>query len=67
MSVSKMKRHLSPTEKIFTHNGVIDELERGQRNLTLAIHPDLFVYLKGSTDPEVIVFLLLTHSLKADP
>ena len=49
------------------HNGVIDEFERDQRNLTLAIDPDLFVYLKESTDPEVIVFLLLTHGLKADP
>ena len=49
------------------HNGVIDEFERGQRNLTLAIDPNLFVYLKESTDPEVIFFLLLTHSLKADP
>jgi predicted glutamine amidotransferase len=67
MSVSKMKRHLSQTEKIFMHNGVIDEFERDQRNLTLAIDPDLFVYLKESTDPEVIVFLLLTHGLKADP
>ena len=67
MSVSKMKRHLSPTEKIFTHNGVIDEFERGQRNLTLAIDPDLYAYLKGSNDSEVIVFLLLTHSLKANP
>ena len=49
------------------HNGVIDEFERGQRNLTLTIDPDLFVYLKGSTDPEVIFFRLVTHSLKADP
>ena len=48
------------------HNGVIDEFERDQRSLTLAIDPDFF-YLKGSTDPEVIVFLLLTHSLTADP
>ena len=29
------------------HNDVIDEFERGQRNLTLAIDPDLFVYLRG--------------------
>ena len=49
------------------HNGVIDEFERGQRNLTLTIDPDLFVYLKGSTNSEAIFFLLLTHSLKADP
>jgi len=46
---------------------VIDEFERGQRNLTLAIDPDLYVYLKGSIDSEVIVFLLLTHGLKAAP
>ena len=49
------------------HNGVIDEFERDQRNLTLAIDPDLYVYLKGSIDSKVIVFLLLTHGLKADP
>ena len=49
------------------HNGVIDEFERGQRNLALAIDPDIFVYLKGSTDWEAIFLLLLTHSLKADP
>ena len=49
------------------HNGVIDEFDLNQRNLTLAIDPDLFVYLKVSTDPEVIFFLILTHSLKAYP
>ena len=65
--MSNMKRHLSPTEKIFMHNGVIDEFDLNQRNLTLAIDPDLFVYLKVSTDPEVIFFLILTHSLKAYP
>ena len=27
MSVSDMKRHLSPIEKIFMHNGVIGEFE----------------------------------------
>lgn len=47
MSVSNMKRHLLPTEKMCMHNDVIDEFERGQRNLTLAIDPDLFVYLRG--------------------
>ena len=67
-SVSKVNCHPFAHGKwMFMHNGVIGDFERVRRNLTMAIAPELFPCLQGSTDSEVLFYLLLTFGLDRDP
>jgi predicted glutamine amidotransferase len=52
---------------IFVHNGFIAEFERLRRELVLAIDPELFPEVQGTTDSETIFFLALPFGLKEDP
>jgi glutamine amidotransferase len=52
---------------LFVHNGVIQGYELMRRELMLAVEPDLFANIKGSTDSEVIFHLALTFGLEHDP
>jgi predicted glutamine amidotransferase len=52
---------------LFAHNGFIAEFKRLRRELLLAIDPELFPDLVGSTDSEVLFFLALTFGLKEEP
>jgi predicted glutamine amidotransferase len=52
---------------LFVHNGVIQGFELMRRELMLAVEPDLFAGIKGSTDSEVIFYLALTFGLEHDP
>lgn len=52
---------------MWMHNGVIAEFDRIKRDLLLAIDPDLFCAVEGSTDSEVFFFLALTFGLDQDP
>jgi predicted glutamine amidotransferase len=52
---------------LFQHNGEIHEFGRLKRDLVLAIAPELFPRIGGSTDSEVMFFLALTFGLKDDP
>ncbi|MDI2097458.1 class II glutamine amidotransferase [Ruicaihuangia caeni] len=52
---------------LFMHNGVIREFPRLHRQLALAIAPELFESVRGTTDSEVLFFLALTHGLREDP
>lgn len=51
---------------LFQHNGAIKDFQRLKRDLVLAISPDLFSRITGSTDSEVMFFLALTFGLEND-
>lgn len=52
---------------IFVHNGYVADYERLRRELLLAVHPDLFKNIAGSTDSELLFHLALTFGLLDDP
>jgi predicted glutamine amidotransferase len=52
---------------LFVHNGFIGDFHRLRRDLMLAIDPELFAEVEGSTDTEVVFYLALTHGLTEDP
>jgi predicted glutamine amidotransferase len=52
---------------LFVHNGFIADFDRMRRNLMLALEPDLFCEVHGSTDTEVVFNLALTFGLQDDP
>lgn len=52
---------------LFVHNGFIAEFGRLRRDLLLAIDPDLFGGIEGTTDSEVLFHLALTFGLTEDP
>ncbi len=52
---------------LFVHNGVIQGFEHMRRELMLAIAPELFANVQGSTDSEVLFHLALTFGLEHDP
>ena len=49
------------------HNGLIREFPRVKRDLVLAIDPELYPSIEGSTDSEVFFYLALTLGLEDDP
>ena len=52
---------------MFVHNGYIAEFDRLRRPLMLAVRPDLFGAILGTTDSEVMFHLALTFGLADDP
>ena len=52
---------------LFVHNGYVADYDRLRRDLLLAVHPDLFLNIHGSTDSEVLFHLALTFGLTRDP
>jgi glutamine amidotransferase len=52
---------------LFVHNGFIAEFHSLRRELMLAVDPDLFGDIEGSTDTEVVFYLALTLGLQEDP
>ncbi|WP_182903160.1 class II glutamine amidotransferase [Microbispora sp. H10830] len=52
---------------LWMHNGAISGFGRVKRDLVMAIAPDLFPAIEGSTDSEVMFFLALTFGLPEDP
>lgn len=52
---------------LFVHNGFIRDFRRLRRRLLLAVDPDLFEGIEGSTDSEVMFHLALTFGLVDDP
>jgi predicted glutamine amidotransferase len=53
--------------RLFVHNGYIEDFPRLRRDLVLAVAPELFPSIMGSTDSEVIFNLALTFGLEDDP
>src|SRR5436190_15179154 len=52
---------------LFVHNGFVAGFHGLRRELMLAVDPDLFADVQGSTDSEVILHLALTEGLEEDP
>lgn len=52
---------------LWMHNGLIGEFPRVKRELVLAIDPELYPHIEGSTDSEVFFYLALTLGLEDDP
>jgi glutamine amidotransferase len=52
---------------LFVHNGYVADVHRLRRDLMLAIEPERFADVQGSTDTEVVFHLALTLGLEDDP
>ena len=52
---------------LFAHNGEILEVEKLRRDLMLAVVPELFTEILGTTDSELMFYLALTFGLEKDP
>jgi glutamine amidotransferase len=52
---------------LFVHNGYVAGLKEMRRDLMLAIAPELFPEVKGTTDTEILFHLALTFGLETDP
>ena len=52
---------------LFVHNGFIADFHLLRRDLMLAIDPEQFADVQGSTDTEVVFHLALTFGLEEDP
>jgi predicted glutamine amidotransferase len=52
---------------LFVHNGVIGDFRALHRDLAMAVDPELFPSIQGSTDSEVLFHLALTFGLEQDP
>ena len=51
---------------LFVHNGEINEYGRLRRDLAFAVSPELFPYIEGSTDSELMFMLALTFGMEGD-
>jgi glutamine amidotransferase len=52
---------------LWMHNGVLAGFHGFRRDLALAVAPELFADIEGSTDSEVFFYLALTFGLEEDP
>jgi predicted glutamine amidotransferase len=52
---------------LFVHNGYVGDFKTIRRDLMMAIDPELFGGIMGSTDTEVVFRLALTFGLEEDP
>jgi glutamine amidotransferase len=52
---------------LWAHNGAIAGFRDAKRELALAVAPELFPSIEGSTDSELFFFLALTFGLEDDP
>ena len=52
---------------LFMHNGAIKDFPKVKRDLTLAVSPELFPLIEGSTDSELFFHLALTFGLQDSP
>jgi glutamine amidotransferase len=52
---------------IFVHNGFLSDYERVRRELALAVAPELFPCIEGTTDSELLFYLALTFGLTTEP
>jgi glutamine amidotransferase len=52
---------------MFAHNGLIENFPRVRRDLLVAIDPERFSALEGSTDSELMFYLAMTFGLEHEP
>ena len=51
---------------LFVHNGAINDFTKLHRDLAFAVSPELFPYIHGSTDSELMFLLALTFGMEDD-
>jgi predicted glutamine amidotransferase len=52
---------------LWMHNGYIEGLRTVRRDLAMAVDPELYPDIEGTTDTELLFYLALTYGLQADP
>lgn len=52
---------------LWMHNGLLAGFTSYKRDMALAVDPDLFPLIEGSTDSELLFYLALTFGLEDDP
>jgi len=52
---------------LWMHNGLIRDFAKIKRDLVLAVDPELYPSIEGSTDSETLFYLALTYGLEDDP
>jgi glutamine amidotransferase len=52
---------------LFQHNGSVPEFRKLKRQMMFDVDPELFPYIEGSTDSEMLFFLALSFGLRDDP
>lgn len=52
---------------LFVHNGLIRGFDKVKRDLALAVEPELYPQIKGTTDSELMFYLALTFGLEEEP
>jgi glutamine amidotransferase len=52
---------------LWMHNGQIARFQEVKRELVVAIDPELYPFIEGSSDTEIFFFLALTFGLDQDP
>jgi glutamine amidotransferase len=52
---------------LWMHNGVVSGFRSIKRDLAMAVDPELFPDIEGSTDSELLFFLAMTYGLHDDP
>jgi len=52
---------------LFMHNGEINGWQQVKRDLAMAVSPELFTAIEGTTDSEMMFYLALTFGLEKDP
>jgi glutamine amidotransferase len=52
---------------LWMHNGFLDGFAKVKRDLTVAVDPELYPEIEGTTDSELMFHLALTFGLEADP
>lgn len=52
---------------LFQHNGSVPAFKKVKRRLLFDVAPELFPYIEGSTDSELLFFLALTFGLRDHP
>lgn len=51
---------------LFVHNGLINSYDKLRRDLSIAVAPEYFPLIHGSTDSEIMFLLALTFGLQGD-
>lgn len=51
---------------LFVHNGAVNEYRMLRRDLMFGVSPELFPYIGGSTDSEIMFLLALTFGMEGD-
>jgi predicted glutamine amidotransferase len=52
---------------LWMHNGLIHDFHAVKRDLVLAVDPELYPEIEGTTDSETLFYLALTFGLEEDP